>query len=169
MTSKRSSPGKSTDARMRTILPSEVPDEIGETLRQALHPVALKKGFDWILDHMTDAADVLDLVESFLNRYEEQVMQLKGHVLETYRPVFRAALLSECLRILQSSRMRFAQQGFNPVFMRTWLQKRLLAAMMGITVNDVELKLRLSPRKPPDFLNEHIERLADHTCLTHLV
>ena len=161
-----SSPSSSAESQGRTVLPAQLPPEIRETLRQALHPTALKKGFDWILERLSNTEDALELTENFIERYEEQIMHLKGNELEMYRPVFRAALLNECLKILQSSRMRFAQQGFNPVFIRTWLQKRLLATMMGITVTDVDLKIRLSTRKPPEYLTEQIEGLTSHTYLS---
>lgn len=136
--------------------------------KSALHPNPLEKGFNWILDNMSEKHEPIELAGRFLEKYESQIEQMRPQVLEGCRHTFRAALLVRCLKVLPFFQVRFADKAYNPTFLRTWFQKRLYARLLGISEKDVELKIRNSGKTPPRFLEEQLEKLLALGCLKNL-
>jgi hypothetical protein len=147
------------------VVPATLPPEIAKILKQALHQEQIEKGYHWILEKMSDKHPPLELMDAFLKRYEEQIMQLKGETLEEYGPVFRAALAAGCLKILPFFQTGFANKAFNPLFVHTHLQRRILEALLGLSPRDIELKIRLSGRTPKLFLTDTLDQLVPQTFL----
>ncbi|MFP4380558.1 MAG: hypothetical protein ACLFUS_08655 [Candidatus Sumerlaeia bacterium] len=152
-----------------TVVPAQLPPEVEKTLNQALHQEQIEKGYQWILEKTSDEHNPKELLDRYLKRYEDQIMRLKGDVLEDYLPVFRAALAGRCLKMLPYFRMGFANKGFNPLFLTTYLQRKMLQAILGVSPKDVELKIRLSGRTPKLYLNSALEELLPQTCLARIL
>ncbi|HUT24191.1 MAG TPA: hypothetical protein VM492_07625 [Sumerlaeia bacterium] len=151
--------------KLKVLLPDTLTPEASKVLRQALHDEPIEKGFHWVLKELSEEAPVLHLTEQFLTRYEEQIVRLRGHALDGYLSTFRVALAMRCLEVLHGFRMQFADKGVNPLFLQTWLWKKMVAEMAGITLPQLEEKIRNSGRKAPDFLKEQVETLLPQTCL----
>ena len=151
------------------VVPAQLPPEVLRIFKMALTTDPIERGFLWILERMSEEHPAIDLADKFLARYEDQIMALQGSVLDGYQPAFRAALISKCLELLPFFQMRFAQKAFNALFLQTWLQKRLIAALMGITYRDVEAKIRFSSRTAPRYLDLALTELLPKTCIPHVL
>jgi hypothetical protein len=151
------------------VLPDKLPVEVVQLLRQTLQINALVSVFTWIVDHLADTHEPLELAEHLAERYEQQVLRLKHGAVKDYAPVFRVAFAVKSLEILPVFSMRLAQLGYNPLFLRIWFQKRLLADMVGISVIDVERRARASGMRTSDYLNDQIGRLYPQTSLAKQV
>jgi hypothetical protein len=161
-TSRRHGQGK---GKLKVVLPDSLTPEAAKVLRQALHDEPIEKGFRWILKELSEETPVLHLAEQFLARYEEQIVRLRGHALDGYLSTFRVALSMRCLEVLHGFRMQFADKGVNPLFVQTWLWKKMVAEMVGVSLPQLDERIRNSGRKAPDFLKEQVEVLLPQTCL----
>ena len=150
------------------VVPDHLPPEVLRVFKLALTTNPVERGFLWILERMSEEHLPIDLAEKFLARYEDQIMALQSNVLDGYRPAFRAALISRSLEVLPYFQMRFAQKAFNSLFLHTWLQKQLVAALMGITYKDIEVKIHFSGRTAPRYLDLALTELLPKTCIPHL-
>ena len=145
-------------------VPASLPPEVAKIFDQALQDTQIGKGFGWVLHNMGDETPQ-DLLKAFMERYEDQVAKAAGPAIEKWAPSLHAAMVTRCLAMLHRFRLEFAEKSYNYVFLETWLKKRQLAAVLGITPRDVEHRIYLSGRKPPVFLNEELERLLPLTFL----
>lgn len=152
----------------RTVLPAELPADARKALRRALGQKALAHNIKWVFERFGPEANFLELMDQFIQRYERQVGKAVSDDMNGYMPVLRAGLAYRLLDALKPYRMTLADQAVNPLFVETFLKKRLLAEMMGITTQDVQRKIMLSGRKPVDFLNEEVGALIPETCLKQL-
>jgi hypothetical protein len=146
------------------VLPDEIPTPVVHVLRQVLQINSLVSGFTWVMDRIAEA-NPIELAEHFVERYEQQILRLKGDMIKPYLPVFRVGLSVKCLEILPLFSMHMAQAGFNPLFLRIWFQKRLLSNLIGISVADIERRARASGLKMSDHLNDQIARLYPQTSV----
>ena len=163
----RKTPSKSGTNHL--VVPAQLPPEVLRVFKMALTTDPIERGFLWILERMSEERLPIDLADKFLARYEDQIMALQGSVLDGYQPAFRAALISRCLEVLPFFQMRFAQKAFNTLFLQTWLQKQLIATLMGITYRDVEAKIRFSSRTAPRYLDLALTEFLPQTCITHVL
>jgi len=150
------------------VVPAQLPPEVLRVFKLALTTDPIERGFRWILERMSEEHLPIELAEKFLIRYEDQIMALQGSVLDGYQPAFRAALISRCMGVLPFFQMRFAQKAFNTLFLQTWFQKQLIAALMGITYKDVEAKIRFSGRTAPRYLDLALTEFLPKTCIPHV-
>lgn len=146
------------------VLPDQISPEILQFIRQSVHANSLIGGFKWIMERLGET-DLIELTEHFLDRYEQQVVRLKGDLLKDNMPIFRVALYAKCMEVLPLFSNRLAQAGINPLFLRIWFQKRLLSILIGISVVDIERRARASGLKMPDYLTDQIGRLYPQTAL----
>ncbi|HBF33830.1 TPA: hypothetical protein DDW35_04640 [Candidatus Sumerlaeota bacterium] len=150
------------------LVPASIPPEVLKLLQQTFNAGHVEKGMAWVLDHMKDDQTPLQLMSEFARRLEEQMMHLCGATLENHLPVFRTGLYQKCLATLPFFRVRFADKGYNPLFLQTWLQKQIVASMFGLTQRDIELKIRVSGRTAPRYLEEQMRHFVPKTCLKQL-
>lgn len=148
-------------------LPQSLPPEVEKVFWQALHDNQIGKGFGWVLHNMGEDSPE-DLLTAFIERYEDQVVKAGGGAMEPWRSCLHAAMVTRCLAVLHRFRLEFAQKGYNFVFLETWLKKRQLAAILGISTRDVDHKIYLSGRKPPVFLADELDRLVPETFLKRM-
>ena len=146
------------------VLPEQIPPELLHFIRANIHAHSLASGFKWIMDRVGET-DPVELTEHFIERYEQQVLHLKGDLLKDNMPVFRVALYIKCMEVLPLFSSRLARAGINPLFLHIWFQKRLLSTLNGISVVDIERRARASGLKMPDYLNDQIARLYSQTAL----
>lgn len=151
--------------RTRCVLPQQLDAETRKLLDQTLSPVNVSKAFEQVFTRVEDASDVLEYVSLFLEKYESQVLKVSGEKLGNQQSAVRGALLCRTLELMAAYRRSLAELGFNPVFLQTFLRKRLLATLLGITTQDVDFKIRVSGRKPPLYIEEQLDRLIPHTFL----
>jgi hypothetical protein len=151
-----------------TILPKKLPVHVAEAFQQTLQHQQIENGLKWVVDNISEDKNALYLANTFIERYQEQVFHRRQEALQNFMPTFNAAIFARCLAVLPRFRMEMAQKGFNYTFLETWLKKKLLAAVLGITVNDIDRKVFLSGRTPPQFLNEELARLLPLTCLREM-
>ena len=147
------------------VLPERLTPDLVVLLRQTLQINALVSALTWIVDRIPDSSEPLELAEHLADRYEQQMLRLKQESVKDNMSVFRAAFAVKCLEILPVFSMRMAQAGYNPLFLRIWFQKRLLAELMGITVADVERRARTSGTRISVYLSDQIAHLYPQTCL----
>ncbi len=152
----------------KTVLPTSIPPHILNLLQSTLQTKNIKEGFLWILKRMGEGETAIDATDEFLEQYERRIMKLSDQVLAGHPELFRAALLYRCVQILPYFRVRFAEAGYNSLFLQTWLQKRMVAYALGITQQDIEMKIRVSSRTPLVFLRRQIEEITPHTFLPAL-
>jgi hypothetical protein len=148
-------------------VPDSVSPEILKLLRQTFSGQHVEKGLAWVLDRMKDGESPLPLLLDFTRRFEEQMIHLYAP-LEDHALLFRAGLFQKCLNVLPFFQIRFADKGYNPLFVNTWLQKQLVASLFGITQRDVEVKISQSGYTPPRYLEEQLRRFLPKTCLKQL-
>lgn len=157
-------------ATRTTVLPENLPPETEAFISETVRRTAVVNGLEWVVRHMVEEGerDAIDLAERFLTAYEEQVRAKRGEHLNGNLPVFRTALLLACLEVFPRYRMRLADLGYNPLFLRTWLEKQLMANLLGVTRRDIEMKIRNSRQRPPEYLRKHLPRLMNDRCVKAL-
>lgn len=147
-------------------MPDDLPLPITSLLKKTINHRALESGYKWVLDHLPDTGDANDLMELFLKRYEDQIVKLSGNGLAEYRSALQAILTKKTLELLSINSRRFVDVGANPLFVRTWLQKRLLSVAIGISMDDIDRRARSVGRKLPDYLSDQISTIVDKTFLS---
>ena len=158
---------KKTNGDHRTVLPEKIIGEAGEFLKKALAVKPLAQNFEWVFDRYEKGGDFVALVAQFLDRYEMRLTELAGERLDGAAPALRAGLTYRMLYAMRPYRMRMANCAINPLFVETYLKKRLLADVMGIKMADVERRIQRTARKPIDYLNEELHILLPKTFLAH--
>ena len=152
----------------KTVLPSKLPVNVAKQLQHCLQPAQIEKGFTWILNNANEENDLLTLTEVFLEHYEKEVLKRNNNILGDHLPVFRSALVAVFIIKLPRYRMNMADMAYNYVFMDTWLKKKLLAEIKGVTMRDVELGIYLSEAKPREFLSDKLKKLVPITFLNKI-
>jgi len=136
-----------------------LPPQVAKAIKRASQTQAILGGFSWIADRLDSSEDALELTEYYLKRYEDNVIRSKGEAMEPYRAVLRAELARKSMKVLPAFSGRFASHGVNTLFLHIWLQKRLLASVIGISVKDIERRARAAKRPIGDYLTDQISRL----------
>lgn len=151
-----SQPQKS--APQKSILPRTLSPEVKKIASQISKGQDIEKGFRWILDKADQDNPILELAGEFVHRYQQQIQEKAGPHGKQNGPLLRAVLLQRCIQTLPYFRLRFADKAFNPLFLRTWFQKQLLATILGITERDVDLKIRHSGKTPIQYLDAALQK-----------
>lgn len=154
--------------KSRSVLPAKASPEAQQLLDKTLRISQISEGCRWVLEKVSNGQSAQEALEEFLERYESKVMQYSESAVRENTALFRAALVLRCTQVLPFYGVRLAEKGVNAVFLQTWLRKRLLAIAMGITPQDVELKIRHSDKSPPIYLETTISELLPKTCLRHM-
>jgi len=149
----------------QAVLPATLPPEVVSVLKQVLRQKSLDDVFNWVLGKLDKNPHVFELVEIFLIRYEDTVMELKGDMLEKYQTVLFASLLARCLELLPAYQRQFVEYDIDPKFVRTWFEKQILSLLVDQRVDDLDLKIQVQGRRPTEYLDNKLAQLLPGTCL----
>ncbi|MFW6303604.1 MAG: hypothetical protein ACOC2L_03195, partial [Candidatus Sumerlaeota bacterium] len=143
------------------VVPARLPEDVDTVFRKAFHESQFVKGFQKILSKMENSEhSPVELTEAFLTSYEKQVKKLKPFEVDAAPNAFRAGCAWQMLRALPRFRMEFAEKGYNFVFLETYLKKRILAEVQGLTVRDIQRRITEDGHRPKIYLDDRLHELV---------
>ncbi len=147
-------------------LPDKLPEDVEMLLHEICAPERVRQAYLHILNEVSSDHPVLHVAEQQMDRYVEEILESHEDRLDgIHLAAFRAKLALQWLDTLRVFRLQFAERGINPLFLQTWLQKLILANIVGLSPRELDARILGSGRKGPDYLREKIDDLLPRTCL----
>ncbi len=162
-------PTADTSENKNLVVPSKLPENIEKVFMQAFHESQFEKGFERIIQFM-DKSDEnpTAMADKFLKKYEKQVKKLRPTEIEAQPHAFRAGAAWMMLRVLPRFRMDFADKGYNFIFLETHLMKKIVCEIQGLSVRDINTRIRNDGHRPKVYLDDQMKHLVPETFLANL-